>query len=176
MTQRIPTPLAVSITLARAAMPLAATTKTQPLGSGRLDRHRIRFQAQVPGDTGPHGIDVWRQPGLLADHGQIDVRSLPPRLGQQCGHPCQQVSAVRARPLGVTGRKMPADITQGRGTQQGIAQGMQGDIAVRMRRETGVMGNAHAAEHHMIARTERMDIEALSNTEFHAVILPCPAR
>src|SRR3546814_6940901 len=75
----------------------------------------------------------------------------------------QKQAAVGAAPARIAGREMLADITQRQRAEQGIAQRVDHHIAIGMRDDTGIMGDPHAAQHHMIARAERMHVVALTD-------------
>jgi hypothetical protein len=66
---------------------------------------------------------------------------------------------------------MPADIAETGRTQQGITQGMQHHIAIRVCLQTAFKGNGHAAQHQRAPVLEGMHIEALPDS--HGCSLVC---
>jgi hypothetical protein len=57
-----------------------------------------------------------------------------------------------------------ADITQRRSTEQGIAQGMEHDVAIGMGHQAETVCNPHAAQGDEIAFGETVHIIAMANT------------
>jgi hypothetical protein len=66
---------------------------------------------------------------------------------------------------------MPADIAEPGGTQQGIAQGMQDDITIRVRFESAVVRDVYAAQHQLATGLKSVCIKSLPDS--HAG-LRCP--
>jgi hypothetical protein len=66
---------------------------------------------------------------------------------------------------------MPADIAEPGSTQQGIAQGMQDNISIRVRLESPVVRHVYAAQHQLAAGLEGVCIKSLPDS--HAG-LRCP--
>jgi hypothetical protein len=62
---------------------------------------------------------------------------------------------------------MAADVTLGGGAQHGVAQGMDGNIAIRVCLQSPVMGYTNATEHHVVAIAESVNVQPLSNPELH---------
>lgn len=62
---------------------------------------------------------------------------------------------------------MPADVAESGRSQQGVAQGVEGDVTVRVRHQPPDVRNAHAPEHHVIAVSEGVNVEPLTDTEIH---------
>jgi hypothetical protein len=62
---------------------------------------------------------------------------------------------------------MSSNITQGRRTQHCITQGVQGYVTIGMGRQTLAVINTHTTQHHVVAFTETVDINTLSNAEIH---------
>jgi hypothetical protein len=61
---------------------------------------------------------------------------------------------------------MPPDITECKRAEQGIARGMNDDVAVRMRDEATLVFHAHPSEHDVIARSECMNVYTLADAHF----------
>lgn len=55
---------------------------------------------------------------------------------------------------------MPPDVAQGQRAQHRIAQRVDGHIAIGMRQQALVVGDAHTCQDHVVALTEGMDIES----------------
>ena len=76
----------------------------------------------------------------------------------------QQDATVRPLEGGIGVWKMFADITQRRCAEQGIAQGMQHNVAVGMSQQPMVVCNAHATQGDEVALSETVHIVAVANT------------
>jgi hypothetical protein len=76
----------------------------------------------------------------------------------------QQPTAVGALELRVGVREMLADVTQRSRAEQGIAQGVEQDVTVRMGEQPEAVCNAHAAQSDEIAFSETVHIIAVANT------------
>ena len=62
---------------------------------------------------------------------------------------------------------MTSDVTQRSGAQHGIAERVQGNITVRMGRQSLFVGNPDTAQYDVITFTKSVNIDTLSNTCFH---------
>ena len=82
----------------------------------------------------------------------------------QGGHdPAQQDTAVDAGVGGVGIREMAADVPQARGTEQGVAEGVDGHVAIGMGLQSLVVGHLDPGEHQGSAGTEAMGVDALAD-------------
>ncbi|MNI77532.1 hypothetical protein D3C73_1338320 [compost metagenome] len=100
----------------------------------------------------------------LGDDGVIDVADFPAFGMDQCDDVTQQRTAVGALELRVGIREMLADVAQRRGAEQGIAQGVQEDVTVRVGEQPEAVCNAHTAQSDEIAFSETVHIIAVANT------------
>ncbi len=89
----------------------------------------------------------------------------PPRVAHALGREGEEAVRGGATPLRITGRKVRADVALGERAQNGIDQRMQTHIRIGMSGEAAVMRDADAAEHQVIAGTERMDVEPVAGTQ-----------
>ena len=82
-----------------------------------------------------------------------------------------ELMAGSAAPMRIRVWKMLTDIAERHGTKQGVAQGMQENVAVGVRDDTVAVRHAHASLPHMVARTERVHIETKTDawTEVRSV-------
>src|SRR5690606_31014342 len=97
----------------------------------------------------------------------VGVAELPSTLARQRPHPAQQIVAGRALPLRIGRREMTADVAQRQRPEHGIAQGMDRDVAVAVRDHAPRMRHAYAAEHHVVAVAESVDVEAVADSQVH---------
>ena len=104
-----------------------------------------------------------RHLGRLGNDGGIDLLWGEPQALEFDNHIAQQDPAVRVfvgrRAIG----KMPADIPQARGAQQGIADGMQQGIGIGVAQEALLVRNRHSPENQAPALDQGMHIKALAN-------------
>ena len=74
-----------------------------------------------------------------------------------------QEAAFDAGVSGVGIREMATDVAQTRGTKEGVAQGVDGHVAVGMGLQSLVVGHLDPGEHQGSARTEAMGVDTLSD-------------
>ena len=87
-----------------------------------------------------HLGNVLAQSRSLGDHGEIDITNCPTHLIQLLDYGAQQDSAVRITEGRIGIGKMPADITEARGTQERITERMEHHIAVGVRDQSALAG------------------------------------
>ncbi len=75
-----------------------------------------------------------------------------------------------AFPLHVGRGKVNADVAGTDSAIDGVGQGMQGYIGIRVPIETEFVGNAHAAEPYVITSLERVHVKAGADAGFHGQI------
>jgi len=76
----------------------------------------------------------------------------------------QQCAAVGALELRVSVREMLADISQRRGTEQRVAQGMQQHVTVGMGEQPEPVWNPHAAKRDVVAFAEAVHVVTVADT------------
>ncbi|MNH07293.1 hypothetical protein D3C76_1250950 [compost metagenome] len=76
----------------------------------------------------------------------------------------QQHAAVGALELRIGVGEVLADIAQRRSAKQGIAQGVQQDVAIGMGQQPELVRNAHPTQGDEIAFREAVHIVAVANT------------
>ena len=84
-------------------------------------------------------------------------------------HHAQKHAAVGAAVARIAVREMLADVAVAHGAEQRVAQRVNHHVAVRVRDDALRMGDAHAAEHDMIARAEGVHVHALSDSHVAAL-------
>ena len=105
--------------------------------------------------------------GCLGDHRAVHIANLksfgphaPRRLGQQ--H--TRVGALE-RQVGVG--KMRANVAQRRSAQQGVGDGVQQHIGVRVAQQPEVKRNLYPTQNQLALSHERMDVPAFAYSEIH---------
>ncbi len=78
-------------------------------------------------------------------------------------HLAQQLAAVDALVACVAVRKVLADVAEGRGAQERIADRMQEDIRVAMAQEALLVRDLDAADDELAPRDELVDVESLAD-------------
>ena len=63
---------------------------------------------------------------------------------------------------------MRADIALGQRAVDGIGDGMEPHIGIGMALQAPLMGQGHAAEHHVIAGPEAVHVVAIAGADIHA--------
>lgn len=120
---------------------LATTTETQALGGGGLDVDLSAGHAEIGGKVCAHGINMRSQFRRLGNDSEIDVADDVTLFQQLRNHPAQQDTTVDILEFGAGIGKMAADITPPGRAQQGIAQGVNGHITIRMGNKALPKGN-----------------------------------
>ena len=98
------------------------------------------------------------------------LTSAEPAFVHHRGHGAQEQPAVGAAIARIGVRKMTADVALAERPQHGIAQRMDHHVAVGVRDDAAVVGNAHAAEHDVVAVAERMHVETLADSHFAGIV------
>ena len=108
------------------------------------------------------------EPGSLKGDGHVDIAD-PPAFFLQDGHDFPQKDlAVNAFPfVGGVGEKV-ADIPEGQRPEEGVAKGVDGDIAVRMGHEARFRRDADPAQPHRQPFCEGMHVVSVSDSDFHS--------
>src|SRR5690606_15629843 len=79
----------------------------------------------------------------------------------------QQRAAVRALERRIAVGKVRADVAEPGGAEQRVAQCVDRGVTVRVRDQRLRMWDIDAAEAHVVARPERVDIDPLTDADFH---------
>src|SRR5262249_33846517 len=81
-----------------------------------------------------------------------------------------------ATPLRIGWREMNADIAVGECPEDGVDERVKNDVGVGMSGQSTPMGNAHAAEHDMIAVAELVNVEAKTGAHIAQAREGAPSR
>ena len=105
--------------------------------------------------------------GSLEGDGDVGVAGPPAFLFQEFHDFSEQDLAVNSFPfVGGVGEKM-TDIPEGEGPEEGVAEGVDGDIPVRMGHEARFRRDAHPAQPHRQPFREGVHVISVSDSEFH---------
>src|SRR5579859_2663699 len=100
----------------------ATAGEAQLLGGGGLDADAADLAAKFLGDNLAHRLRMRANPGCLADDRDVGIAQRITVFTHQPGGMLQEDAAVGMAPLLLARRKMPADITQRKRSEDGIAQ------------------------------------------------------
>ena len=126
------------------------------------------LDAEIGGDVGGHGGDVRGDFGRLGDHRGIHIAH-PPASGTHRGQRAtQQYAAIGAAQTLVAIGKHAADIAETRGAEQGVGDGVQQRVGVRVAVETGRMRDVHATEDQLAPGDQGVNVVTLADTKFTA--------
>ena len=119
--------------------------KAELLFRRRLHVHLIKLQIELFGDVTAHLLDVGRELRTLRHDCRVDVADA---IALRTNHLCDMLQELHARhafPAIVTVGKVPAEIAKRRRAQEGVLDGMQQHIGVRMSQEPIFMRDVDAA-------------------------------
>ena len=108
-----------------------------------------------------------RQPGTLEGDGDIGVPYPEAALSDEGNDLPEEDFAVDAFPLVGRIREQVTDVPEGKGPEEGVAEGVDGHVAVRMGDKAGFRGDAHAAQPHRQPFREGVHVISVSDSEFH---------
>ena len=109
---------------------LAATREAELFGGGRLHRNILHRAAHNLCQAGPHGVDVGAEFGGLKRNGNIHIANLIPPLSQVGYRAGQKYLRVDTLIGWVVVGKVGTDVARGYCSEQRIAQGVDGYIAI----------------------------------------------
>ena len=119
--------------------------KTELFFRRRLHIHLIKFQSELFGDVPAHFLDVGRELRTLRHDRRIDVADAIALRTNHFRDMLQELHARHAFPAIVTVGKVPAEISERRCAQEGVLDGVQQHIGVRMSQKPIFMWNVDAA-------------------------------
>src|SRR5690606_7254161 len=150
----------------------AAAGEAQALARGGLDADVVDVDAEVGGDEFAHRLRMRTHLRPLADHGDVGVAQAPATFAQQGVAVAQEHAAVRTLPARIRRRKMGADVAQRQRPQHRVAQRVQDHVAIAVRQHAALVRHAQAAEHHMVALAEGVDVVPLADAHGHGANRP----
>jgi hypothetical protein len=109
--------------------------------------------------------------GLLGHDGGIDIHDVKSFLTDHRSNPFQQYRAPNTAVLEVSVRKVSSDIAVGNRSQEGISNGMQKDICIRMPLKAIEIRNLDATQKQGTTRNQRVNVV----TESHSHRLSFPS-
>ena len=88
-----------------------------------------------------------RQAWRLGDHGAVYIGDLPALRAYGLRRTGKQHARISALPTRIGVGKMATDVAQRRGAEQGIGDGVQQHIGIRVPEQPCHVVNVHAADH-----------------------------
>src|SRR5581483_2853088 len=131
---------------------------TQAIVRGRLDGHPVDGDAERAGDRLAHGLHLRCEPRRLRDDRRVQRSDPQSALADEDTNPAQQLQAARSRIRGVVAREVPTEITEIRGAEERVHEGVQQDVAVGVAHEPLRVLDRDTAEHEPAIGRETMDI------------------
>ena len=129
-----------------------------------FDADLFQFDSQGCGELFPHGGNVGGELGALKFDRGVNVGDRISGPGKELPSLTEKQQARGVAPAGGRVGKVAADITQRRGAQQRVADGVREGIAVRVPHRTFVEGNPHAAQNQPASRGKAVDVAASSDS------------
>ena len=142
---------------------LAASGEAQAFGRGRLDADSVQRKLQQVCEAFAHGLAMRLHLGLFADQSDVHIDDAPAARRHALSRVNQEAVRRGALPLRIAGREMVADVAVGDRAKNGVGQGVQARIGVRMADQGLVVRNLDPAQPDRRTGAPAMDIEALSD-------------
>ena len=143
--------------------PFAPAREAHPFRRRRLDVHRVGPDAEIGGEAGAHPVQMRGEPRRLGDDRGVRVHHFESPAMEKGHDAAEQDPAVDPGKLRVRVRKVPADVPEPRRTEQGIAQGVDEDVAVGVGGKAPIELDGDPAEHQLRAGREPMGIVSVAD-------------
>ena len=140
----------------------APAGEAQAFGGGRLDADAALLEAQQLGDAPTHGVAVRRDPGGLAQEGDVDVADHPAAGAYKSKGLAQEDGGGGALPARVRVGEVLADVAGADGAEQRVGERVQGHVGIGVALQGVGVGNPDAAQPDVVAGNEPVHVEALS--------------
>ena len=131
------------------------------------------FELMDMGPMGKYRIFGWDGVAMggdargLGQQREIRVHHAPAARGQQLHRMAHELRAGGTAPAWIRIREMLADVAEARRAQQRVGQCVQQYIAIGVCDHSLPVRNPHAPQHHRIAGTEGVHVEATAGTHVH---------
>jgi len=130
-----------------------------------FDADLCGLEAEGAGNFPPQERNVGRKLGALeADRG-VHIHNRVAGLLEEFSRVTKKQEAGSVAPLRGGIRKVPANVAQRRGAEQGVADGVRQRVAVRVAHGSFVERNTHAAQNQFAPRSEAVNIAAEADPE-----------
>ncbi len=113
-----------------------------------------------------HLRDEGGKPGFLCDDGCVDVSNVPAPIAHHAEHGAEQVQAAGIFEPGVARWEVGPEISERRGAQEGIHEGMGQDVGIRIAGQSTLMRHVDAAQAQGPAGFERVNVETRPDPDF----------
>ena len=125
--------------------------ESQAFGGRRFDIHVFGTDLEKVGDLSADLVAVGAYFRGFGEHGDVGVSNTQMARAKQLDDVADESLAVGALPARVGIFEVLTDVAQARCTQEGVTQGVQYYVSVRVRDDATRVRNAHATEHYEIA-------------------------
>ena len=142
----------------------AGPGEAEPLLGGGLDADLGGIQPAARGNGGPHVIDIGAELRTLGQQCGIDVFDPEAGIPDQCGDMGEQISAGGSGKALVGIREPQSDVPERGRAEQGIHNGVQQDIGIRMAEQSLFKRNGNASENQRTSLDEPMDVVSVTYT------------
>jgi hypothetical protein len=139
---------------------LPTPSEAHLFGSGGLQANRVHWYFQQFRDALLHRLAVRLQTWGFCQQGEVRIAHHVAARAHQPKTVRDELVTGSAPPLWIRVRKMLANIAKGHSAKQGVAQGVQENVAVRVRDDAMAVRHAYAGQPHMVARAESVYVEA----------------
>ena len=144
---------------------LSPAHEAEAFGSGGFDADGAGGYSAHGGEALAHGRHVAGDLGGLEGDGYVGVDKLPPARANLFYNARKEDLAVDAGKLGRSVGKQVANISQCKGAQEGVTQGVDGHVSVGMGYEAHGRVDFQPAEPHRESLAEGVDVVSLADSE-----------
>lgn len=137
-----------------------SANETHGLIGGGFNANSIFSYTKQVSDHRPHGRHMGHDLGSFQDQGAVHIAHGPAALTDQAHHFLQEHFTISTFPACIGIGEVLPDITQSNRAEQGITQGMEQYISVRMAKGTYRMGDQHTTKPELAALYQAVYIEA----------------
>jgi hypothetical protein len=125
--------------------------EAEAFGGRRFDVHEVGTDFKKLGELAADLVAVGAYFRGFGEHGDVGVSNTQMAGAKQLDDVADESLAIGTLPSRVGIFEVLADVAQARSTQEGVTQGMQYHVPVRVRDDAARVRNAHATQHDEIA-------------------------
>lgn len=142
----------------------ASTGESESFGGGGFDGNCSKGDEEVSGEVGAHGVNMRGHFRLLGDYGDVDIADGVTGIGDETDYVAEEDSAVGAGIGRVGVREVPADVTEGGGAEEGVAEGVDGDVGVAVAQKSAAVRDINTADDARTPFNEAVNVETVAYT------------
>ena len=141
------------------------------LGGRGLYRYILHVSGHDPGEGVAHLVDVWAELGSLRADRNVAVDEVVTLSAYEAHHIAEKYLAVDALVAGIGVREMLSYVAEGEGSEESVAEGMNGHVGVAVAEESVGMGYLNTADPEVAVFHESVYVVALSDTEHGSCVV-----